>query len=265
VTQYSERELVLPTLAFLDQAPAGLTTSDLIALLTEAMEPDGHDAEIINGRQDTYFSQKVRNLISHRTLVDLGYTTYTPALQLQVITGAGRQYLLDEQVAQGNFDLGRMERAEASGTQFGAYRRADENPTTGQRAPVTVDPDAVDRATGSHARLQNSLATWVTGRGLKPLRWTGGVAEFDLAWFDGEALFVAEVKSLTQTNETGQLRLGLGQVLHYQFLLRRTTPDVRAVLVVEYEPSLEWQDLCASLGVALGWAETFDRLATPTQ
>ena len=43
-----------------------MATSDIIARLTELFSPSGQDAEILEGRSDTYFSQKVRNIISHR-------------------------------------------------------------------------------------------------------------------------------------------------------------------------------------------------------
>jgi hypothetical protein len=63
----SERELVVPTLRLLDDGNRGwMATSDIIAHLTERFAPSGQDAEILEGRSDTYFSQKVRNMISHR-------------------------------------------------------------------------------------------------------------------------------------------------------------------------------------------------------
>jgi len=63
----SERELVVPTLRLLDDGNrAGMATSDIIARLSELFAPSGQDAEILEGRTDTYFSQKVRNMISHR-------------------------------------------------------------------------------------------------------------------------------------------------------------------------------------------------------
>ena len=63
----SERELVLPTLRLLDRSNRGwIATSDLISQLTALFSPSGQDAEILGGRSDTYFSQKVRNMISHR-------------------------------------------------------------------------------------------------------------------------------------------------------------------------------------------------------
>ncbi len=63
----SERELVVPTLRLLDDGNKGwMATSDIITRLTEIFAPSGQDAEILEGRSDTYFSQKVRNMISHR-------------------------------------------------------------------------------------------------------------------------------------------------------------------------------------------------------
>src|SRR3984885_6114029 len=63
----SERELVVPTLRLLENGNSGwMDTNDIIAGLTELFAPSGQDAEILEGRSDTYFSQKVRNMISHR-------------------------------------------------------------------------------------------------------------------------------------------------------------------------------------------------------
>ena len=42
-----------------------LTMGELIDILIERMQPSGHDMDIISNRNDTYFSQKVRNLRSH--------------------------------------------------------------------------------------------------------------------------------------------------------------------------------------------------------
>jgi hypothetical protein len=63
----SERELVVPTLRLLDDGNRGwMATRDIIARLTELLAPSGQDAEILEGRRDTHFSQKVRNMIIHR-------------------------------------------------------------------------------------------------------------------------------------------------------------------------------------------------------
>ncbi len=54
--------------------PGGiLDTSSLIKKLTAVMHPTGDDVKILSGRNDTYFSQKVRNLKSHNTLERKGY------------------------------------------------------------------------------------------------------------------------------------------------------------------------------------------------
>ena len=43
-----------------------MATTNIVARLTELFTPSGQGAEILEGRSDTYFSQKVRNMISHR-------------------------------------------------------------------------------------------------------------------------------------------------------------------------------------------------------
>jgi hypothetical protein len=93
VSDYSESDLVMPALDYLAGNPGGLTTTDLIDRLTAALDPDGADAEILANRQDTHFSQKVRNLVSHRTLVNQGWATYDEGTGISTITPAGRAHL----------------------------------------------------------------------------------------------------------------------------------------------------------------------------
>jgi hypothetical protein len=264
MTEYSERELVLPALTLLEQNAAGLTTSDLIRELTTILRPDGHDAEILAGRADTHFSQKVRNLVSHRTLLEPGFETYDAARQHHSITPAGRRYLAEArergEVAAQLVPGPTLPPAEV----FPAYRPANEAPTTQLREPFSVDPNEVDRALGAHAYVQNALGTWVRSKGLIGLRPGGSAADFDIAWDDGVKLNVAELKSLTLGNESAQLRLGLGQVLHYAMLLGSNGRPVRSVLAIERAPTDErWVSLCAAHGVALVWPGEFDRLEIP--
>jgi hypothetical protein len=261
MTEYSERELILPTLVLLDQAVDGLTTSDLIRELTVILQPDGHDDEILPNRSDTYFSQKVRNLVSHRTLVRDGLETYNPDQQHHAITPAGRRYVRDArergEVAEQLVPGPTLPPAEV----FPDYKPANETPATQPRVPFEVDPNEVDRALGAHAATQNALAAWVRSRGLAPLRPGGGPADFDVAWDDGGVFTVAEIKSLTRGNEIGQLRLGIGQVLHYAMLLGENGRQVRAVLAVERPPTdVRWIRLCAAHGVTLVWPGEFERL-----
>lgn len=263
MTQHSERQLVLPALALLDANPAGLTTTDLIRELTAIFKPDGRDAELSANRNDTRFSQKVRNLVSHETLLRPGWETYDPDRQHHSITPAGRRHFAEArergELAEQLLPTPALPPAEV----FPDYQPANEAPTTQQRQPFSVDPNEVDRALGAHAATQNALAAWVRSRGMTPLRPAGSAADFDIAWDDGTTFTVVEVKSLTRRNESGQLRLGLGQVLHYTMLLGTNGRPIRAVLAVERAPTdLRWIDLCAAHRVALVWPGEFDRLET---
>lgn len=261
VTQYSEPELILPTLTLLDRYDSGLTTSDLIHELTSILNPDGQDAEILTGRNDTYFSQKVRNLVSHRTLVGPGYEVYDADRQHHAITPLGRHFLAEARergdVAQQLTPGPTLPPFEV----FPEYLTANETTTTKPREPFSVDPNEVDRALRAHAATQNALAAWVRAFRMKPLRPAGITADFDIAWDDGTIFSVAEIKSLTSGNETAQLRLGLGQVLHYAMLLGSNGRAVRPVLAIERAPTdLRWVALCGAHGVLLVWPDVFDLL-----
>ena len=68
MSRISEAELVLPALFVMSmQSDGKITTSKLIHELERLLKPTGQDAQILAGRGDTYFSQKVRNLKSHNT------------------------------------------------------------------------------------------------------------------------------------------------------------------------------------------------------
>ena len=142
------------------------------------------------------------------------------------------------------------------GPQVGsAYRRADESASEAKRDPFLVDPALVERASRAHATTQNALADYVLKLGLTPSSPNADDPNYDLAWRTATCWRVAEVKSLSVSNEEKQLRLGLGQVLRYQDTLRRQQPmPVEAVLMVEREPTdSTWLDLCERVGVLLLW------------
>jgi len=92
---YSENDLIFPSLQLLNQAPHGLTTTQLIQQLRDLLKPEGHDIEIIKGRKDDYFSQKVRNLKSHDTLTKKGLVVYMGGAW--AITDDGRRYLSENE------------------------------------------------------------------------------------------------------------------------------------------------------------------------
>ncbi len=120
---YSESELVLPALETLIKRGRvnGTGTSELIAALRERLKPEGADLVILKGRQDDHFSQKVRNLVSHNTLVKKGLATHQKGDQqtVFVITDKGEEYVqrnaicFDYLVEQGYTDRQRQKAAEA--------------------------------------------------------------------------------------------------------------------------------------------------------
>jgi DNA adenine methylase len=76
-TTITERDLILPALYYIDVADdSTLSTSQLSDKLRDLLNPVGADAELLSGRNDDKFSQKVRNLRSHKTLEKPGLCTY---------------------------------------------------------------------------------------------------------------------------------------------------------------------------------------------
>ena len=93
-----EADLVLPALRLMaEQADGLIPTSQLVLGLAEALGPEGLDDQILSARADTYFSQKVRNLISHRfytnSFFKKGYAEYDRRRRGIRITDAGRAFV----------------------------------------------------------------------------------------------------------------------------------------------------------------------------
>jgi hypothetical protein len=140
-----------------------------------------------------------------------------------------------------------------------AYRPAAASALPDAREPFTVDPAVVERGLRGHADTQNALAELLREAGIDPRSPRPDEPNFDLAWKRDNTVYVAEVKSISDTNEERQLRLGLGQVLRYRDLMKADRQaDVRAVLVTEREPrDSSWRTLCNRLGIALVSAPDF--------
>lgn len=93
-----ERDLIIPALQAAASSPDGeITTTRLIEVLEDEFRPDGQDAQLLEGRNDTHFSQKVRNLVSHRgsasSMFSRGYAEYVAGSESLRITSAGRNFL----------------------------------------------------------------------------------------------------------------------------------------------------------------------------
>lgn len=74
MTRISEKDVVIPALKYLSEAPGGeLLTTDLIEKLVQYFKPEGEDAKVLKNRNDMRFTQIVRNLKSHETLEKEGW------------------------------------------------------------------------------------------------------------------------------------------------------------------------------------------------
>jgi predicted HNH restriction endonuclease len=92
-----ENELILPSLFLMTLNNGHIMTEELIPQLHEIMKPTGEDLEILAGRSDNKFSQKVRNLKAHNTFERLGYAEYNDGVFY--ITETGNNYLMQ------NYDI----------------------------------------------------------------------------------------------------------------------------------------------------------------
>lgn len=98
-SRIKETDTYLPILNILDDQPNGfLKTAHLIEALELYFNPRGEDAEILEGRSDTRFSQIVRNVVSHRespsNLIGRGDAEYDKLRRGLRITAQGRNTLL---------------------------------------------------------------------------------------------------------------------------------------------------------------------------
>jgi hypothetical protein len=134
------------------------------------------------------------------------------------------------------------------------YRPANESVSSAAPQPFDVDPDERDRGTEAHAVTQNGLSKCVRERGFTPRSPRPGEPNYDIAWEEGEALVVGEVKSVTAKNSEEQLRLALGQLLRYRDLLEDGGGTVHSLIVLSAPPHDErWIDLCEKYDVGLIW------------
>ncbi len=93
-----ERDLAIPALKAAAKKPDGcISTADLISELENFFKPAGRNASTLSGRQDSYFSQIVRNLISHRkspnSIFAKGYAEYFDDRKGIKITERGKAFL----------------------------------------------------------------------------------------------------------------------------------------------------------------------------
>lgn len=150
------------------------------------------------------------------------------------------------------------------GVSYVAPTRAVEAPEV-ESTIFLRNPDLIDRGTTAHMDIQDTLAGKIRANGLLPVSPDRDDQQFDVAWVADDALYICEVKSLTDENEESQLRLGLGQLLSYLYRTRidhwTGVDEIRGVLAVERPPIRpDWEGICAENGVTLTWPDRFPEL-----
>jgi hypothetical protein len=189
------------------------------------------------------------------------FKTYTADAPLfGTVTGT---YWWADQV-HGSADLGVVDKDYRlridQGTLGRAYEPVAEHPEM-QTAPENQgsDPDLAGRGLAGHSRTQNLLAVAVERAGFQPRRPKPEEPQYDLAWETSDAVWLAEVKSLTRTNEMRQMHTAIGQIIDYGHRLDAGERSVKLLIAVECPPAAaHWAEECEKTGIVLAWPDRFD-------
>lgn len=118
MSNYSEADLIPFALEVISENPGGIDTAKLIENLRLKMQPSEHDLEILSNRNDDKFSQKVRNLKSHKTLENKNLAIFKD--DKFFITEEGKKYLIkDDNLSE---DINILENWELTTKTFNALR-----------------------------------------------------------------------------------------------------------------------------------------------
>ena len=83
MSKFTEGKIAIEAVKVIEEY-GELTMGELIDILIERMQPSGHDMNIIANRNDTYFSQKVRNLRSHSNKIFFNNVYYDSVIDKYV-------------------------------------------------------------------------------------------------------------------------------------------------------------------------------------
>jgi hypothetical protein len=122
---------------------------------------------------------------------------------------------------------------------LGEYKTVDERASSAKRE-ITIyrDQAKLDRADNAHRQLVNLVADRVRRKGSLPR----SNVYIDLAARIDEGDYIFEMKSITEDNAKGQVRMGISQLYEYRYL--QNIPDANLVLVLENNlpPSVRWMN-----------------------
>lgn len=83
MSRYQEKNIAIEAVKIVEEY-GEISMTDLRKELTRRMNPDGHDLEINPSRGDTYFSQKVRNLRSHKNKIFFNNVYFSEEKQMYI-------------------------------------------------------------------------------------------------------------------------------------------------------------------------------------
>jgi hypothetical protein len=130
--------------------------------------------------------------------------------------------------------------------------------TVHSAAELARDLSALDAGTKAHQETVEALAAHLHRGGHLAQRPRRGAPLFDIGWQDGARVYIGEVKSLRETDQDQQIRLGIGQLLDYSHQLEANSQQVTPVLVLERKPtSIRWAALADAHGLLMTYGPRF--------
>jgi hypothetical protein len=202
----------------------------------------------------------------------LAYLTAAPSELVALLGGIYERSLQNNSVAPNwtQLQLGRVtptsvsKNGKAKDEDFKRYLRANEDLiVTDSGKILSPDRSLLQAAHRQHNALQNKLAKWLQVQGLHPESQRAmDKYPIDIQWRIGSTLYVAEVKSISSSNQSSQIRRGIGQVLHYRFLADRQHENLNVVaaLILPRKPDTDWLEVCGDVDILVAWPSAFERL-----
>ena len=195
MSKYGEGKIAVEAVKVVEEY-GEVSMGELIGILTERMKPSEHDTEIIAKRNDTYFSQKVRNLRSHSNKIFFENVYYDEAIEKYVsLEWKKRKEELDVTVYPEELKRKKRKAVTFYARKIDFDRINEERKRIGMDGEELVYKDQI-RFVSNHASEYLKYVRHVS-------RLDGDGAGYDICSFDeNKKLVYIEVKSTTGKKET---------------------------------------------------------------
>ncbi len=156
MTKYKERQLVIPALQIIRNNPKGIDTTNLIKELIKELKPDGEDMKPSRGRSDPHFTQTVRNLKSHDTLLREKLVMYSGSDRNRIwkITRKGLERIERVEMAEDDTPL---EDIAASLNKQGFSRKTIKKEADNKFKGMIIEEGSLDKRTITQRNRSNKL------------------------------------------------------------------------------------------------------------